>query len=518
MKSSHSVLMIFAPKFNEFGVDIFKQYLAIHPGAKLYVLHTGLKSECEKVKILLGDSLGGIWLLSDLEAKWISHPSNFYDLSKIDDKYGFGAMGALLTSDRRIGRGFVSGGLCRPDHIGALSTRSPIYFPASYIYSLLSTLESIIGKTAPDLIFCYAVAGSLALALGMISKKNKIPFTRLTHTRLQDYFCVDTDLYGLLKPVEGQYLKELVDPTLSSEFRLEATDIHTKFTQSPSQPEYALSRHKAFKNLNPIRLSLKVLKVISIFVFKFKFNRDARVHVARLLHQSMKEWRTFIFRDSFHRNVPLNQKYIYFPLHVDPEASTMVMAHMHTDQTSVIEALSKSIPSDYILVVKEHLPMIGSRPFGFYRRISRMPRVLIVSPEVNNFNLIRNAGMVAVITGTAAFEAIQLKIPTLVIGASPYSCIINSVTSEPSLASLPKAIAEGLRSPKPSDDHIQLYLASILSQSFRMNLDFIWGRYTDKPLADRIKVSAAIASWINRRRLESLSSNSSLINSSSDPL
>ena len=37
---------------------------------------------------------------------------------KIDDKYGYGAMGALLTSDRRIGRGFVSGGLCRLTILG----------------------------------------------------------------------------------------------------------------------------------------------------------------------------------------------------------------------------------------------------------------------------------------------------------------------------------------------------------------------------------------------------------------
>ena len=77
--------------------------------------------------------------------------------------------------------------------------------------------------------------------------------------------------------------------------------------------------------------------------------------------------------------------------------------------------------------------------------------------------MIINADMVAVITGTAALR-LSIKNSNPCIGVTLF-IIPNLVTLEPSLAALPKAIAEGLR-PKPSDNHIQLYLASICLNPF----------------------------------------------------
>src|SRR5690606_3825451 len=94
--------------------------------------------------------------------------------------------------------------------------------------------------------------------------------------------------------------------------------------------------------------------------------------------------------------------FVYFPLHVDPEASTMVLAPDHTDQLAVIESLAKRLPFGMSLVVKERVRMLGRRPRGFYETIRRFPSVSLASPLESTFQLIQRSTFVAAITGTAA--------------------------------------------------------------------------------------------------------------------
>ena len=63
-----------------------------------------------------------------------------------------------------------------------------------------------------------------------------------------------------------------------------------------------------------------------------------------------------------------NLNYIYYPLHVDPKLSTMVLSPYHTNQLAIIESLAKNIPPHFYLVVKEHFPMIGFRPKDFTKK------------------------------------------------------------------------------------------------------------------------------------------------------
>jgi len=180
----------------------------------------------------------------------------------------------------------------------------------------------------------------------------------------------------------------------------------------------------------------------------------------------------------------------------------MVMSPMHTDQLSVIEALAKSAPSEMIVVVKEHLPMLGRRPKSFYERIRQMPRVVVVSPSENGLELVKNSELVAVITGTAAWEAIRFGKPTLVVGDSPYLSIKKSATHEPCFSNLPAAIKKELEADRTTQEDIYIYIASLLSESFEMDSGILWGDYLSYPLDVREKVAKEISYWIDRRASE----------------
>src|SRR3546814_17461782 len=81
------------------------------------------------------------------------------------------------------------------------------------------------------------------------------------------------------------------------------------------------------------------------------------------------------------------------------------------------------------LLVKEHIPMLGRRPAGFYERLSRLPGVELASPFEQGAALARDAALTAVISSTAGWEAIVLGKPTLVIAFPPYS-MVNDGRSE----------------------------------------------------------------------------------------
>ena len=69
----------------------------------------------------------------------------------------------------------------------------------------------------------------------------------------------------------------------------------------------------------------------------------------------------------------------------------IVSAPMYTDQLAIVESLVKSLPLEMSLLVKEHVPMLGQRPAGFYARLKRMPGVNLVSPFENSCSLINRA-------------------------------------------------------------------------------------------------------------------------------
>jgi hypothetical protein len=176
--------------------------------------------------------------------------------------------------------------------------------------------------------------------------------------------------------------------------------------------------------------------------------------------------------------------FAYFPLHVDPEASTMVAAPMHTDQLAVVEAVAKSLPMGLNLVVKEHIPMCGLRPPGFYERLGRMPGVVLASPLEHGASLVNRSELACVITGTAGWEALLLGKPALVIGKAFYDVIGQGVVRCSSLEKLPDAVECALKTDPADDKRLALYVASILKNAFEFPTEALWGKVTPKTIED----------------------------------
>ena len=151
-----------------------------------------------------------------------------------------------------------------------------------------------------------------------------------------------------------------------------------------------------------------------------------------------KEYMKFLLRvNHIFQHVSLI-KYIYFPLHVDPEITTLTYAPFYANQIAVIENIAKSIPMGYALAVKEHPYMYGLRSISFYRQLAKLPNVILVHPLEDNYEVIKNAEAVIVLTGTVGLESIVMEKPLFVLGNVFYNqydlaCKVDNIKELPVL-------------------------------------------------------------------------------------
>ena len=483
--------MLFAPKFDHFGCDVARAFLAKSGGGSVHGLCTGPPEVCEHVAGELREFGGRFWRLEKEEEAWLSIPASADELKRLESDLGPGVFGRIVTADRRIGRGFVRDGLRLMDRISRLAARDPVAAAQRYVNGLYRFLETVLKETEPDVVFCYAVAHAPTVALAELCEARDIPFCRLTPTRMGNKYIVDSDAAGRQACVARRFERARDGYEPFSSHALDQARQHLEaFRAHPVQPGYTRRAE-----------SSRLLRELALFPFHcLKACAHGRWPGLEGVRLSFKVWiawrRMFEGRAWFSSSDYLPPSFIYFPLQVAPEASTTVLSPWHTHQSAVIEALAKAAPAHMQVVVKEHSPMLGRRPRGFYRQIARMPRTILLEPDHSTFDLIRKAALTAVITGTAAWEAILIGKPTLIIGDSPFLSIGEGFVYEPDLSRLACAISHALSLPAASDDALTLYIAAVLDESFEMPSTLLWGKYGAHSVADRRAVCSEITDAI----------------------
>jgi uncharacterized pyridoxamine 5'-phosphate oxidase family protein len=130
-------------------------------------------------------------------------------------------------------------------------------------------------------------------------------------------------------------------------------------------------------------------------------------------------------------------KYLYYPLHFQPEATTVPLGGVFDNQLLVLDLLSNNLPIDWKIIVKEHPAYIYrlsstegmdlSRNKKFYNQILSKKNVYFVGFQGNSYSLIKSSTAVVTVTGTVAFEALALNKPAIVFGDYIMNDLPNSI-------------------------------------------------------------------------------------------
>ncbi len=162
----------------------------------------------------------------------------------------------------------------------------------------------------------------------------------------------------------------------------------------------------------------------TIFLFKIVikkiYNLFLRIFDNTLITLSLKNTASKFYKNNCLSNPDLKIKYIYFPLHYQPELSTSPLAENYFTQELIIESLSMSVPDDIQIYVKDHPRLSFNRTIDFYKRIISMSNVRLLSTNINSYKLIDNSIAVATATGSVGWESFHRNKPVIMFGRRFY--------------------------------------------------------------------------------------------------
>lgn len=110
------------------------------------------------------------------------------------------------------------------------------------------------------------------------------------------------------------------------------------------------------------------------------------------------------------------EKFYVYPMHFHPESSTSVLAPLYVNEFNNILNIANNLPFGVFLYVKDHRSAYGLQSPAFYKKVSVIPNVRLVSPSFNIKKLICNSLGVISVNSTAGFEALVLGKPAYILG------------------------------------------------------------------------------------------------------
>ena len=110
----------------------------------------------------------------------------------------------------------------------------------------------------------------------------------------------------------------------------------------------------------------------------------------------------------------------------EPERTLLISAPCYTDQMKTIDLISKSMPKDFLLVVKEHPtqgPGRGWRQISDYEKFKNNPQVFLIHPSVSASKIIKKSKLVISVSGTASLEASIFNTPSITFAKNNFTLI-----------------------------------------------------------------------------------------------
>jgi len=151
------------------------------------------------------------------------------------------------------------------------------------------------------------------------------------------------------------------------------------------------------------------------------------VQYLKLLYERIKLNNSlFQLYNSLSHEPDLNNNFVFFPLHFQPERSSQPEASYFENQLLAIKLLSYNLPEGYVIFVKEHPRQFDNatpdfrkthtRSHNFYNHLNELPGVKLIDLRVDADILIKNARIVATLTGSSGWLALKLNKPVFVFG------------------------------------------------------------------------------------------------------
>ena len=352
-----------------------------------------------------------------------------------------------------------------------------------FLESTFKHTIAFLEKTKPDVIFYSVIATLPAYVLYRVAEKKGIRNIILSSTRLGNKFTFSYDTFtGMNKALD-----DFEEKNIKEKYKTEAIEYLKNYRLKGEKPGYVpTAMEEGRKRISPINQTKSVLRGIkNILYYNFTDQENSYIYhgvtVSNLIREVLKtnekirKTRNIKFED------PKDEDYVYFPMHLQPEMTTMVMAPMYLDQFTLIENIAKSLPISIKLYVKEHpySVLTGKNDPESYERLEKIPNLRFIRPDIPSKDLVEKSKGVLVITGTAGLEALMLKKPVITFG-NVFFNKLKMVKKLKNINDLPYLVKDIIDNPGHDDGELINFMAAIFQNSFEADLTRM---YTVSPVS-----------------------------------
>ena len=328
----------------------------------------------------------------------------------------------------------------------------------------LRLVEQAYDRMRPDIVIIDPEADMMSYIHYIIAKKRGISCYSFDSARIPGRISIHSNPYRFWERVNCIFERKK-KTALADEQRKKAEEFLTNFRKGNSK--VTISPQLRNKNL---------IKSSDLAIF-FRALRDWLIDPYNpipwrpwnmIRHRFIRIFRKGLLkcRKCFDAPIP-GEKYVLFPLHYQPEASTLVLAPFYTDQLALVEDMAKCLPIDYKLYVKEHPVNLTSRPLSYYKRIRKLWNVRLVNPLANSYQLIQNASAVATISGTMGWEALLFGKPVISFGKVGYNSFPLVVKAgEQAKNQWPNIFQNAVENFRPDGELLLKYISAVLEGTF----------------------------------------------------
>jgi CDP-glycerol glycerophosphotransferase (TagB/SpsB family) len=272
--------------------------------------------------------------------------------------------------------------------------------------------DKIIKQNNVDILFSEIVSNSFLYLAHQQASANNIPFFGLLGARIPSHYNIHIDVVGnqmlLNKKAPETYVPtdEVLDYMKSSQFG-GLFDRKSSMTKPGFLKELfqflTLRSVNSFETGNTKWFLLKVYRIAFKRIFADKLFRN----VYKIFEQEL--------------DIPKEKIAVVYPLHVYPEASTSVFAKYYDgNDYNLIQNIAFSLPTNAVLVVKEHKNNVGTHSLEFYRKIKKLPNVILLDPYYKLKDNLEKFDAVVTLSSTVGFEALTMNIPVYTLGEVSY--------------------------------------------------------------------------------------------------
>jgi hypothetical protein len=280
---------------------------------------------------------------------------------------------------------------------------------------------------------------------------------------------------------------ELIEAQNQSPPKREAIELFIdQYISNQGQPSYLsmnrLKQHLSVSKRLLTRISQKKWKIILFPIDYLK----------RALYDLWYSFESSVLKKLIYDKYNRNDSYFFMGFHLNQESTMGLRSLPYVNQIALLEMISRVLPFNYKLYVREHPHWPKTFPFLYLNKVKSLPNIKLLSPQVSIHDILKNSQGILVYNSNTGIEALMHGKPVLSFASNIYFKHHPAVLHCDDLFQLGEKLIQLLKTSVKREDTI-VYLQKM----HQVSVDYLLNSYYFTSEEDAKKKAISFAEMLN---------------------